>query len=291
MMLTITVTKPGLVRFSHDRTRCSQKFDRATCVWSMKMESKNSHNRMIEELSVELPKQPSLPHLDLSRDRPLQFNRGQPSNKDLDPDDMFEFGGYIARQAMCDEEYWTSAYVRAATRWEDRNNDKYVQSHIKKYTEQEFNEIKRRSNIQFGYKCRCIVTMTKDSKDVKRNVLQSMVGTVDLRTRYMMDGETFPEQLVKHSEFKDFKMTRENRYGYIANLCVIKPARCQGVGSNMLQFAIKQAKLDELERVYMHVDRKNKKAQGLYNKMGFQIVESASAQLEKDQLYLLYLKI
>lgn len=39
-------------------------------------------------------------------------------------------------------------------------------------------------------------------------------------------------------------MTRSNRYGYIANLCVSKPARRQGVATNMLHFAIKQAKLD-----------------------------------------------
>lgn len=71
-----------------------------------KMEPKFSHNRKIEELSVELPAQPHPPHLESSRDRALQFNRGQPSDKDLDPDDVFEFGGYVAREAMCDEEYW-----------------------------------------------------------------------------------------------------------------------------------------------------------------------------------------
>ncbi|XP_061996092.1 GCN5-related N-acetyltransferase 6, chloroplastic [Rosa rugosa] len=290
MMFTISVPKPGLVRFSHDGTRRPQKFDRTDFVWSMKMESKFSHDRKIEELSVELPTPPS-PHPDSSRDRALQFNRGQPSGKDLDPDDVFEFGGYIAREGMCDEEYWTAAYLRAETRWEDRNHDRYVESHIRKYTEQEFNEIKRRSNVQFGKKCRCIVTMKKDSKNVKRTVLKSMVGTLDLRIRYLLNGETFPEEQVKPSIFSSFSMTRSNRYGYIANLCVIKPARRQGVARNMLQFAIKQAKLDELERVYVHVDRKNKNAQDLYEKMGFQIIESTNPQLEKDELYLLCLKI
>lgn len=72
-----------------------------------KMESKFSHNRKMEELSVELPT-PSGPHFDLSRDRALQFNRGQPPDKDLDPDEMLEFGGFIAREAMCDEEFWVS---------------------------------------------------------------------------------------------------------------------------------------------------------------------------------------
>lgn len=35
MMLTISVQKPGLVRFSHDRTKRLQKFDRIDSVWSM----------------------------------------------------------------------------------------------------------------------------------------------------------------------------------------------------------------------------------------------------------------
>ena len=73
-----------------------------------KMDSKFSHNRKIEQLSVELPAQPRPPHLDSSRDHALQFNRGQPSDKDLDPADKLEFGGYIARQAMIDEDYWVS---------------------------------------------------------------------------------------------------------------------------------------------------------------------------------------
>ncbi|KAL6222051.1 hypothetical protein ACLB2K_005443 [Fragaria x ananassa] len=248
-------------------------------------------NKKIEELSVELPAQPHPPHLESSRDRALQFNRGQPSDKDLDPDDVFEFGGYVAREAMCDEEYWTAAFLRAETHWEDRNHDRYVESHLRKYTDQEFNEIKKRRNVQFGNKCRCIVTMKKDSKDVKRPVLKSMVGTLDLRTRHFVGGETFPEERVKPSNFGSFRMTRSNRYGYIANLCVSKPARRQGVATNMLYFAIKQAKLDELERVYVHVERKNKTAQDLYKKMGFQMIERATPQLEEKQLYLLCLEI
>lgn len=290
MMLTISVQKPGLVRFSHDRTKHLQKFDRIDSVWSMKMESKFSHNRKMEELSVELPT-PSGPHFDLSRDRALQFNRGQPPDKDLDPDEMLEFGGFIAREAMCDEEFWTAAWLRAETRWEDRNVDRYVDNHKRKFTEQEFNKIKRQSRAQFGEKCRCIVTMKKDSKCVKRTVLKSMVGTLDLHIRYLFDGETFPGERVKRPIFNNIKKTTSNSYGYIANLCVTKSARRQGVARNMLQFAVKSARLQDVEQVYVHVERKNKNAQELYEKMGFQIIEGASPPLEEEQLYLLCLKI
>lgn len=40
--------------------------------------------------------------------------------------------------------------------------------------------------------CFQICQMKKDSKCVKRTVLKSMVGTLDLHIRYLFDGETFP---------------------------------------------------------------------------------------------------
>ena len=58
-----------------------------------------------------------------------------------------------------------------------------------------------------GMLCFQLCQMKKDSKDVKRNVLQSMVGTLDLRTQYMVDGETFPEVILFLFEDQGFPST------------------------------------------------------------------------------------
>lgn len=41
--------------------------------------------------------------------------------------------------------------------------------------------------------------------------------------------------------FCSINRASENRYGYIANLCVAKSARRQGIASNMLHFAVESA--------------------------------------------------
>lgn len=41
--------------------------------------------------------------------------------------------------------------------------------------------------------------------------------------------------------FRSINRTPPNRYGYIANLCVAKSARRQGIASNMLHFALESA--------------------------------------------------
>lgn len=41
--------------------------------------------------------------------------------------------------------------------------------------------------------------------------------------------------------FCSINRTPPNRYGYIANLCVAKSARRQGIASNMLHFALESA--------------------------------------------------
>lgn len=51
------------------------------------------------------------------------------------------------------------------------------------------------------------------------------------------------QERVKRPIFNNIKKTTSNSYGYIANLCVTKSARRQGVARNMLQFAVKSAKL------------------------------------------------
>lgn len=45
--------------------------------------------------------------------------------------------------------------------------------------------------------------------------------------------------------------TGPSRYGYISNLCVAKSARRQGIGSNMLNFALESAKTTGKKKNYM----------------------------------------
>ncbi|KAH9315947.1 hypothetical protein KI387_024574, partial [Taxus chinensis] len=61
-----------------------------------------------------------------------------------------------------------------------------------------------------------------------------------------------------------------HRYGYVANVCVAKFARRQGIGSNMLQLAIEIAKSCGLKDVFVHVNMNNNVAQQLYKNIGFQ---------------------
>lgn len=53
---------------------------------------------------------------------------------------------------------------------------------------------------------------------------------------------SFLQERVKAPLFCSINRTPPSRYGYIANLCVIKSARRQGIASNMMSFAIEAAK-------------------------------------------------
>ncbi|KAE9602489.1 putative transcription regulator GNAT family [Lupinus albus] len=50
----------------------------------------------------------------------------------------------------------------------------------------------------------------------------------------------------KAPPFCSINRTASSRYGYIANLCVTKSARGQGIASNMLHFAVESAKSYEV---------------------------------------------
>lgn len=130
----------------------------------------------------------------------------------------------------------------------------------------------------------------KEDKHVKRTVLKGVVGTLDLSVRCLLHGETFPGERVKAPLFCSIHGTGPNRYGYVANLCVPKSARRQGIATNMLHFAIELVKSNGIEHAYVHVHRNNTPAQKLYEKMGFEIVEAASSQLVEEQTYLLCCK-
>ncbi|KAF3439681.1 hypothetical protein FNV43_RR17959 [Rhamnella rubrinervis] len=288
-MSTISIHRLQLSRLSHGRIKSPKRFHTTDASWTMTMDSKSSKTRKMEQLSLQLPAS-SVPESDPLRPHDLQFDRQQPSDQDFDQDKTFEFGQFVAREAVLDEEFWTAAWLRAESHWENRLHERYVDNHKRKFAEQEFNAIKRRNKGQLGQNCTCMVTVKKESKNVKRTVLKSVVGTLDLSIRYLLHGETFPGERVKARLFCSVNRTPPNIYGYISNLCVAKSARRQGIARNMLHFAVESAISTGVKQVYVHVHRDNQPAQELYQKMGFEIVELASSQLLEEKTYLLRYK-
>ncbi|KAJ6913876.1 hypothetical protein NC651_016204 [Populus alba x Populus x berolinensis] len=291
-MLTVSLHKPEFLSFSHYGFRDLHKFSRIPSSWTIAMSnySGSSETRKKEELSIQVPPT-SISSSETQRlaGTDLRFDRLQVPEKELMHDRKFEFGQFVAREAVIDEEYWTAAWLRAESHWEGRN-DRYVDNHKRKFAEQEFHAMKRRRTSLHGQKCRCIIMVRKEDKHVKRTVLKGVVGTLDLSVRCLLHGETFPGERVKAPLFCSIHGTGPNRYGYVANLCVPKSARRQGIATNMLHFAIELVKSNGIEHAYVHVHRNNTPAQKLYEKMGFEIVEAASSQLVEEQTYLLCCK-
>lgn len=83
---------------------------------------------------------------------------------------------------------------------------------------------------------------------------------------------------------------RTRQYAYVANVCVSKFARRQGIASNLLHLATNMAIASGMKQLYVHVNANNNGAQGLYSKAGFKFVEGASSATSKDQR-LLMLKV
>ncbi|XP_010412882.1 PREDICTED: uncharacterized protein LOC104699236 isoform X2 [Camelina sativa] len=257
-MSTISIHRNELLRITHSRSRIfRQRFRRATIpLWkSTTINSRSSDTSKKEELSVKISKPP--PQVDHQlRPDGLRFDRLQPAEPEFGHEDRFEFGKFVAREAMLDEEYW------------------------------EFNAIKRRCKGMQGQTCSCIVAVKKEEKHIKRSVIKSVVGTLDLSIRFFLQGETFPGEKVKSQLFCSINREGSNRYGYIANLCVAKSARRQGIACNMLRFAVESARLSGVEQVYVHVHKTNSVAQELYQKTGFEIVETGKLE-SLDDTYLL----
>ncbi|KAH9652683.1 N-acetyltransferase domain-containing protein [Citrus sinensis] len=318
-MSTILVQRPAVLKFHRDGGfRNHRKFSRISATWTMRMDSKSSRTTKKEDLSIV-----SIPQ----RSNDLRFDRLQPSDRELLQHDRFEFGKFVAREALLDEEYWTAAWLRAESHWEGRTNERYVDNFKRKFAEQEFNAIKRRCRGLNGQRHYCIVAnevskvkvslsavgslmvmivdsklcgigdgaavtvaagawdvmlisdkVKKDEGNVKRTVLKSVVGTLDLSIRYLLQGENFPGERVNPPLFGCINRRGPNRYGYIANLCVAKSARRQGIASNMLYFAVESAKSNDVEQVYVHVHRNNIAGQQLYKKMGFKVILSSSLE-------------
>lgn len=259
---------------------------------AMKMDSQSSHMGKVEELSVQNMAALPAPQIDTTKSPSnLQFDRMQQLDRELSQENVQEFGQFVGREALLDEEYWTAAWLRAESHWEDRANDRYADNYKRKFAEQEFNAIKRRCRAQNGQKCMCIVAVKKEPSNVKQTILKSIVGTLDLSIQYLLHGETFPGERVRAPLFCRINEAGPARYGYIGNLCVAKSARRRGIASSMISYALESAKRTGVGQVYVHVHRDNGPAQELYKKMEFKMVEQASAQLVKERTYLLCLEI
>ncbi|KAK7411850.1 hypothetical protein VNO78_03293 [Psophocarpus tetragonolobus] len=297
-MPTIPIHRPQFHTLFFNGSPGPYKCSTITASWTMTMDSKfsptvknnsdNNYNLKKEELSVQLST-PPISKVETLKSNDLKFDRLQPSDQELGRVNRFEFGQFVAREALLDEEYWTAAWLRAESHWENRPHERYIDNYKRKFSEQEFNALKRRCKVQNGDSCACIITVRKEQKNVKHSVLKSVVGTLDLNIRYLLQGETYPGERVKAPLFCSINRTPPSRYGYIANLCVIKSARRQGIASNMMSFAIEAAKSNGVTQVYVHVDRNNRPAQLLYQKLGFKMVEMSNSQLV-EETYLLRLQ-
>ncbi|XP_022728956.1 uncharacterized protein LOC111284538 isoform X2 [Durio zibethinus] len=252
-MSTISIYRAEFLTFSSHGSRPRLKFQRTSLSPTMKMDSKSMERVKKEELSIQL-QTPSIPQLENSRPSNLRFDRLQPSDQELNQDNRLEFGKFVAREAVLDEEFWTAAWLRAESHWEDRLGERYVDNFKRKFAEQEFNAIKGRYKGQQGQTYACVVTERE-----------------------------------KHL-FCSINRTHMNKYIYVSNLCVAKSARRQGIARNMLNFAFESARSSGVELVYVHVNRNNGPALELYQNIGFEMVEIASSQLSKQQMYLLCYK-
>ncbi|KAG6588080.1 hypothetical protein SDJN03_16645, partial [Cucurbita argyrosperma subsp. sororia] len=283
-MSAISIYRPEFLGSVRCGYRNDLKFHRNVASWSMKMDSK-SPQTMKEEISIQISTPLLLPKSKPSTPNELRFNRPPPGDQELVHKKKLEFGQFVAREAVLDEELWTAAWLRAESHWENRKNERYVDSFKRKFAEQEFNAIKRRCS-GLGQSCTCIVTVSKEQKHIKRTVIKSVVATLDMSLRHLMHGETFPGEREK-SHVCSINKEIPNKYAYVSNLCVSKAARRQGVASNMLKFAVETARSSGIEQVYVHVHRNNTPARILYEKIGFEVVEIASSQLLEEQTYLL----
>ncbi|KAL5208995.1 hypothetical protein ABZP36_004618 [Zizania latifolia] len=147
-----------------------------------------SHAGLSSSLSSPTPVVPTPFHPAEPSD--LHFNRLRPSVEESDCKYKRFFGCYVAREAIIDEEYWIAAWLRAETHYEDQSGNRYVESFKRKFASEEFLALKKRCSKQQGEKYICFVAVKND--DLKRTVLNSVIGTLDVCVRHPLHGEKFP---------------------------------------------------------------------------------------------------
>ncbi|KAI3932925.1 hypothetical protein MKW92_023848 [Papaver armeniacum] len=193
-------------------------------------------------------------------------------------------GEYVVREAELEEEFWASAMLKAEGLYEYRSHNRSVSSYQKEeHAYVEFDVIMKRYTMRYIEPFMCIIAVRKEGE----TVLENVIGTLDIRVKYLLQGETYPEELVKRANlYCTFKKRGSEKCGIITNVTVAESARQQGVGSNMLKFAIEAAKEEGAKQVFLQVVRDNEPALALYRKMGFEIFAEATPQQEEQNLYL-----
>ncbi|URE10393.1 FR47-like protein [Musa troglodytarum] len=246
---------------------------------------------------------PRIPQIEASSSRSnLRFDHLQPPVDEFDCEHRRAFGRFVAREAVLDEELWMAAWLRAESYWEERSDVRvtdqhptvsyHLRNHKRQFTVQEFNSLKKRCSRKQDEKCVCIVVVWKHEENIKCTVMKSIVGTLDLNIWHLLCGETIPgQERMKPPASSNLHQTERPRYAYIANLCVAKHARRQGIATNMLSLAIEVAASYGTNQIFVDVHRDNIGAQKLYEQIGFQMVEQAGPHLLADKNYLLCLKI
>ncbi|KAK1411430.1 hypothetical protein QVD17_37979 [Tagetes erecta] len=217
----------------------------------------------------------SVPSNDDSVQPELTFNRLQLSDEEYVNTQKCSFGRYIARLAILNEEYWMAAWLRAEAHWEASANTRHAEIFKMKYADQEFKALKKRCSRQDGNLLQsfCLVAVKKEVKNMKRTVLNSIVGTMDLSVRQYLQGETYPGEIKKQTCVLANKQPFDaHKYAYISNVVVAKYARRRGIALNMLSLATHLATSIGMKKLYVHVTAANKPGQELYKKGGFKFV-------------------
>ncbi|TKY53235.1 2,3-bisphosphoglycerate-dependent phosphoglycerate mutase [Spatholobus suberectus] len=88
------------------------------------MDSDFLNEKKKKEVSVQLSS--LTPPVSTVRLCDLHFDLLQPSDQELDPHNRFEFGNFVLRPALLDEEYWTAAWLRAESEWENQTRKRCI---------------------------------------------------------------------------------------------------------------------------------------------------------------------
>lgn len=160
--------------------------------------------------------------------------------------------------------------MRAEAYSEQQAYTRYVDSFKKKFAEQEFTALKRRISGQSGsYTCLVAVSkvLPKDAGDLTwqdGGKETRVLGTLDVSLHHPSPGEAFGGQGLP--------------YGYIANVCVDKSSRKQGIASTLMECAVQVGRSWGLNAIYVHTHATNNSAYKLYLKKGFEVLQSGSPQ-------------
>lgn len=279
------ITCPVCKRFRVSASFGGETFSVSFSRWK-KLEAHCNNSESIQHSAISKSDSSRLPE--------LSFNRLQLTDEEYCGLQRRNFGRFVAREAVLDEEYWTAAWLRAEAHWESLSYMRHVDNYKRKYAEEEFYALKRRCAGQDGnlLKCFCFVAVKKEEKNIRRTVLNSVVGTLDLSIRQYLRGETYPGEIKRLSSvLASPEPFDAHKYAYIANVCVSKFARRQGIALNMLSLANDVASSAGMKQLFVHVNADNKPAQELYKRTGFKIVEASSSPLSKDQRLLMSMEL